>query len=96
MFEFRATTQYFSPAIIEIDATMRAGRLRHDDNPVLEWCFGNVVGKANSRGNLYPTKQRSDQKIDAAIALMMAIGRAMSDEDANAALDGFLSNPLVA
>ena len=75
---------------------MRAASLRHDGNPVLEWCLGNVVGKSDRRGNLYPTKQRSDRKIDAAIALMMAIGRAMSEEDANAALDGFLSNPLMA
>jgi phage terminase large subunit-like protein len=95
MFEFRATTQNFSPAIVEIDAAMRAGRLRHDGNPVLEWCLGNVVGKADRRGNLYPTKQRTDQKIDAAVALMMAIGRAMSEEDPIAGLDGFLSNPLV-
>jgi phage terminase large subunit-like protein len=77
------------------EAAMRAGRLRHDGNPVLEWCLGNVVGKADRRGNLYPTKQRTDQKIDAAVALMMAIGRAMSDEP-DAGLDGFLSNPLVA
>jgi phage terminase large subunit-like protein len=95
MFEFRATTQNFSPAIVEIDAAMRAGRLRHDGNPVLEWCLGNVVGKADRRGNLYPTKQRSDQKIDAAVALMMAIGRAMSEEDPIAGLDGFLANPLM-
>jgi phage terminase large subunit-like protein len=94
MFEFRATTQNFSPAIVEIDAAMRAGRLRHDGNPVLEWCLGNAVGKADRRGNLYPTKLRPDQKIDAAVALMMAIGRAMSEEDPNAGLDGFLSNPL--
>ena len=60
MHEFRATTQNFSPAIIELDAAMRSGRLRHDDNPVLEWCLGNVVGKAYRRGNLYPTKQCPD------------------------------------
>jgi phage terminase large subunit-like protein len=94
MFEFRATTQNFSPAIIELDAAMRAGRLRHDGNPVLEWCLGNVTGKPDRRGNLYPTKQRSDQKIDAAIALMMAIGRAMSQPD-DAGLEGFLSRPIV-
>ena len=52
---------------------MRWGRLRHDGNPVLEWCLGNVVGKADRRGNLYPTKTRPDQKIDAAVALMMAL-----------------------
>ena len=77
MQEFRATRQNFSPAIIALDAAMRAGRLRHDGNPVLTWCIGNVVGKADRRGNLYPTKSRPDQKIDAAVALMMAIGRTM-------------------
>jgi phage terminase large subunit-like protein len=82
MVEFRATTQNFSPAIIELDAAMCAGRLRHDGNPVLEWCIGNVVGKADRRGNLYPTKQRPEQKIDAVVALMMAVGRAMTVEEA--------------
>jgi phage terminase large subunit-like protein len=77
MFEFRATTANFSPAILELDAAMRSGRLEHDGNPVLEWCIGNVVGKPDRRGNLYPTKARPEQKIDAAVALMMAIGRAM-------------------
>jgi phage terminase large subunit-like protein len=81
MLEFRATTQNFSPAIVELDAAMRAGRIRHDGNPVLEWCMGNVVGQADRRGNLYPTKQRSEQKIDAAVALMMAVGRAMASEE---------------
>jgi phage terminase large subunit-like protein len=89
-------TGRFSLVIIKIDAAMRAGRLRHDGNPVLECCLGNVVGKADRRGNLYPTKQRPDQKIDAAVALMMAIGRAMSEEHPNAVLDGFLSRPLFA
>ena len=67
MHEFRATTQNFSPAIIELDAAMRSVRLRHDGNPVLTWCLGNVVGEADRRGNLYPTKSRPDQKIDAAL-----------------------------
>ena len=94
MHEFRATTQNFSPAIIELDAAMRSGRLRHDDNPVLEWCLGNVVGKADRRGNLYPTKQRPDQKIDAAVALMMAIGRAMTEDENARGLGSFLSDPI--
>ena len=73
---------------------MRSGRLRHDDNPVLQWCLGKVVGKADRRGNLYPTKQRPNQKIDAAVAVMMALDRAMT-EDNNAGIDGFLSNSLI-
>ena len=72
MLEFRATTQNFSPAIIELDAALRSGRLRHDGDPLLEWCVENVVARPDRRGNLYPAKQRPEQKIDDAVALMMA------------------------
>ncbi|MBL6459393.1 terminase large subunit [Belnapia sp. T6] len=95
MLEFRATTQNFSPAILELDAAMRSGRLQHDGNPVLEWCMGNVVGKPDRRGNLYPAKQRPEQKIDAAVALMMAVGRAMAEDDGQGNLMDFLLNPIV-
>jgi phage terminase large subunit-like protein len=94
MHEFRATTQNFSPAIIEPDAAVRSGRLRHDSIPALEWCLGNVVGKADRRGNLYPTKQRPEQKIDAAVALMMAIGGAMVEDEQAKGLDEFLASSL--
>src|SRR5215207_2439371 len=94
--EFRATTQNFSPAILELDAAMRSGRLRHDGNPALEWCVGNVVGKPDRRGNLYPAKQRPEQKIDAAVALMMAVGRAMAEDTNEGDLTDFLRNPLIA
>ena len=73
---------------------MRSGRLRHDGNPALEWCLGNVVGKADRRGNLYPTKQRPEQKIDAAVALTMAMGRAMIEDEDAKGLEGFLANPI--
>ena len=78
MVEFRATTQNFSEPTKELDAAMRAGRLEHDNNPVLEWCVSNVVGRYDARSNVYPRKSRPDQKIDAAIATIMAIGRAMA------------------
>ena len=91
---FRATTQNFCPAIIELDAAMRSRRLRQDGNPILTWCLGNVVGKADRRGNLYPTKSRTEHKIDAAVALMMAIGRAMVEDEQAKGLDGFLANPI--
>ena len=96
MFEFRATTQNFSPAILELDAAMRSGRLRHDGDPVLEWCVGNVVGRPDRRGNLYPAKQRPEQKIDAAVALMMAVGRAMAEDDGQPDIGDFFRAPLFA
>ena len=95
MLEFRATTQNFSPAILELDAAMRSGRLRHGGDPVLEWCAGNVVGKPDRRGNLYPAKQRPEQKIDAAVAPMMAVGRAMAEDTSQGDLMDFLRNPIL-
>jgi phage terminase large subunit-like protein len=77
MVEFRASTQNFSEPTKELDAAIRSGRLKHDGNPVLEWCVGNVVGRYDARANVYPRKQRPEQKIDAAVALIMALGRAI-------------------
>lgn len=88
MVEFRATTQNFSEPTKELDAAMRAGRIQHDGNPVLEWCIGNVVGRYDARANVYPRKTRPEQKIDAAIALIMAIGRTLAETDAMPYADG--------
>ena len=97
LFEFRATTQNFSPAILELDAAVRAGRLRHDGHPVLAWCIGNVVGQEDRRGNLHPAKQRPEPRIDAAVALMMAIGRAQASKAApRPDINAFFTDPLFA
>ena len=49
------------------------------------------------RGNLYPAKQRPERKIDAAVALMVAIGRAIAVGDAGTVdLDTFLADPVFA
>ena len=80
----------------ELDAAMRSGRPRHDGDPVLEWCVANVVGRPDRRGNLYPAKQRPEQKIEAAVALMMAVGRAMAETASGGDLEDFLRNPVIA
>jgi hypothetical protein len=49
---------------------------------------------ADWRGNLYPTKQRPEQKIDAAVALMMAVGRAIAADDGQPDILEFLRNPI--
>jgi len=62
------------------------------------WCVGNVVGRPDRRGNLYLAKQRPEQKIDAAVARMMAIGRCQAAEAEGAFDDGpsFFSQRLFA
>ncbi|MEV3833490.1 terminase large subunit [Aeromonas allosaccharophila] len=63
----------------ELEAAIQSGRFHHDGNSLMTWCIGNVIGK-NLPGNddvVRPVKESADQKIDGAVALMMAIGRAM-------------------
>ena len=70
---------------------------RPDRNPVLGRCPGNVVGRPDRRGNLYPAKQRPERKIGAAVALMMAIGRAQASEAApRPDITAFFTDPLFA
>ncbi|WP_263079236.1 terminase large subunit [Endozoicomonas sp. Mp262] len=73
----------------ELEAAVMSGRFHHDGNPLLTWCMGNVVGK-NITGNddvVRPIKENPDSKIDGAVALIMAIGRAMSNDSETSLAD---------
>jgi phage terminase large subunit-like protein len=76
--EFRMNTASLSEPTKELDAAMRGERIRHDGNGVLAWCVGNVVGRYDARSNVFPRRTREDQKIDAAVALIMALARCMT------------------
>ena len=41
-------------------------------------------------------RRRPEQRIDAEVALMMAVGRAMAEDTGEGDLDDFLRNPLMA
>jgi phage terminase large subunit-like protein len=58
-------------------------KLRHNGDPVLRWCVSNLTTEADAAGNLKPSKRRSVEKIDAAIAAIMALaGGLLLHEDA--------------
>lgn len=66
-----------SPALKEIEAAVADGRLHHNGDPVLTWCISNLLTRETGSGNYtMPTKQRPQSKIDAAIALCIAMTRA--------------------
>lgn len=81
----------------ELEAAIMAGRFHHDGNPILTWCISNVVGKylPGSDDVVRPIKQGKENKIDGAVALVMAIGRAMLPEPEDD-ITGFLDNPIIA
>lgn len=80
MVEVRATTQNFSAPMKEIDALVRSGRFHHDRNPVARWMVSNVVCHTDANENVYPRKERADQKIDGVVAAIIALNRALFAE----------------
>ncbi|WP_163371066.1 terminase large subunit [Endozoicomonas acroporae] len=71
-----------SDGMKELEAAIASGRFHHDGNPVMTWCIGNVVGKylAGSDDIVRPIKEAPDSKIDGAVALIQAVGRAMLND----------------
>jgi phage terminase large subunit-like protein len=51
-------------------------RLHHGDHPVLRWMCDNLVVRMDPAGNVKPDKEKSTEKIDGMVALIMALDRA--------------------
>lgn len=78
--EYRNTVANFSAPMKELDALVRSGRFHHDGCPVLAWMVSNVVCHTDAKENIYPRKERPENKIDGVIALLSALGRAMVEQ----------------
>lgn len=87
--EIPRTTRSFSDAMKTLDAMIASGRFRHGGDPVLVWALGNVVAKEDAGGNVFPRKEQDAQKIDPAVALLMALSRALTVETTATSAGGF-------
>ena len=56
------------------------GRVRHGGNAVLRWMADNLVVRTDPAGNLKPDKEKSTEKVDGMVALIMALDRATRRE----------------
>lgn len=79
MVEIPQRSVFFTEPLQEVFALVLAGKLKHDGNPVMSWMVGNLVVMTSKYNELKsPTKNREEDKIDGAIAMLMALGRAMA------------------
>lgn len=81
--EFPNLVRFMSPAMKELEAAIESGRFHHPDNPVLNWMAGNVTNKEDKKGNYFPDKEKTEFKIDGMVALIMGVGRAMYESEAD-------------
>jgi phage terminase large subunit-like protein len=68
------------PASAEFMRKLLARELQHGGDPVADWCASNVTVRTDPAGNQKPDKERSIERIDPIVALVMAVGRSMAEE----------------
>lgn len=69
-----------SPPTKELMKLVLEKRIAHGGHPVLRWMMDNVFVRTDPAGNIKMDKQKSTEKIDAAVATVMALDRAIRNE----------------
>lgn len=62
------------PAVDALETAILARKLRHGGHPVLRWCASNAVVQVDPAGARKIAKDKSLDRVDALVALTMAIG----------------------
>jgi phage terminase large subunit-like protein len=91
---FRQGAKSYHPAMQAFEIAYHQGLLRHGDNPVLTWNAANLVPRYDENMNMAPDRKRSADKIDGMVALLMAFGIAIANQNTGSA-DGFLASPVI-
>ncbi|MDW7670554.1 MAG: terminase TerL endonuclease subunit [Bacillota bacterium] len=66
-----------SPPTKELMKLTLEKKLIHGGHPVLRWMMDNIYVKTDPAGNIKPDKEKSTERIDGAVALIMALDRAV-------------------
>ncbi len=78
MVEHRQGFASMSAPTKDLEVMVKKRKLAHLGQPVLRWCIANLVTKEDEAGNIKPNKSKKIEKIDGAVALIMAIGRSQA------------------
>lgn len=79
MVEVGATVKNFSEPMKQMEALVLAGKYHHDGDPVQTWMVSNVVAHMDAKDNIYPRKERVENKIDGVVSDLMALNLWMRD-----------------
>lgn len=65
-----------SPPTKDLMRLTLSGQIAHGGHPVLRWMADNIVVRTDPAGNIKVDKEKSSEKIDGIVALIMALARA--------------------
>lgn len=69
-----------SPPSKELMKLTLERKIAHGGNPVLRWMMDNIFIKQDPAGNIKPDKEKSTERIDGVVALIMALDRAIRNQ----------------
>lgn len=75
--EIKQTVVNFSDPMKELEALVLDGRFHHDGDPCFGWAIANVVCWRDNKDQIFPRKEKEENKIDPAVACMMGLNRWM-------------------
>lgn len=78
VFQFGQGYRDMSPPTKELMKLVLEKRIAHGNNPILRWMVDNITIKQDEAGNIKPDKARSTERIDGAVAMIMALSRAIT------------------
>ena len=87
MIKFGQGYKSLSPPSKELHKIVSDGKLVHGGNPVLRWMFENVYVEMDAAANVKPSKKKSIEKIDGAVACIMALDGALRRGEHRSAYD---------
>lgn len=93
--EVRPTVLNFSEPMKTDEGLIRSRAIAHDGDPVMTWMLSNVVAKEDAKDNVYPRKDRPENKIDGVVARLMAMARFLNEEGEGTSMDDFLADPVM-
>jgi len=69
-----------SPPTKELMRLILSKQIAHGGNPVLRWMADNIVVRTDPAGNIKVDKEKSSEKIDGVVAMIMALDRAIRNQ----------------
>ncbi len=70
-----------------LEAEILAKNIIHNNNPCMNWCISNVSLQEDPAGNIKVAKNKSKEKVDPVIALIMALGCYLTTESGDSVYD---------
>jgi phage terminase large subunit-like protein len=91
MIEVGSTVKNFSEPMKWLEALVLQKRFHHDGDELLTWMVSNTVCHRDAKENIFPRKEREENKIDGVVALLMCLNRAIAAHDLDSTItQGFI------